>query len=142
MLPTMKKVSLVPILIGLIFFSCQNDVAKEKGVDDLFQEVMKVHDDVMPKTADMSRLSRKIKRLKEESTDTSDLAAYDDVLNELEKADAAMMDWMTDFKVPTDDSAKMVYLIQEKVKITEVRDIMLSSLERASSFLNEITDNE
>ncbi|MDX1683955.1 MAG: hypothetical protein R3275_01900 [Saprospiraceae bacterium] len=112
----------------LITLSCQ-----EKGNHPLFDEVMAIHDEVMPKVSDMSKLSRELKKEKQNLQDSSMIARYDQRIRELNEAEEAMFDWMRDFdaKRKTDEA----YLKKEKKNIKEVSELMLSSISNAQKLL-------
>jgi predicted transcriptional regulator len=105
-------------------------------VKQLYEEVMTIHDDVMPKISDISKLRRKIRKDKQESIESLQH------ITDLEKADDAMMDWMSDFqkyKTYNDSTkeSKMKYLNNEKLRIQSVSDQMYGSIESAKKYLNE-----
>lgn len=122
---------LIPVLGTLLMIAaCQSNTQ-----DALYEEVMKIHDDVMPKVADISRLSLQLKKEKKSIPDSVSVESYDDIISELDGAEKAMYDWMRDFKLPENDSEKSGYLEKEKVAIEKVRDRMLESITRANKFL-------
>ncbi len=106
-------------------------------------EVMKVHDEVMPKMSDIQHLTmqlrdRKTKAPMAESGKPDYPAAVDMNLTNLKEAEIAMMDWMKEYsdrfsKIAPDSTVQ--FLQQELVKINDVKTTMLSSIEEASAWL-------
>lgn len=139
-LSTMKKTLYLVALLALA--SCGENAVKQPvetvatendPTEVLFNEVMQVHDEVMPKMETIQALKMEVEPL----TAEGESAEY--VFNELEKADSAMMQWMRDFRVPEniDSESKKTYLETEKIKIENVKTMMLNSIEMAEGFLEE-----
>jgi len=108
----------------------------DSEVEALYDKVIEIHDDVMPKISDISKLRRKIRKQESKSPESLML------LNQLENADDAMMSWMSDFQVyksykDSTKESKMKYLNSEKVKITNVSDEMYEAINSAKEYLNE-----
>lgn len=76
------------ILLAATSFSCEN--AQEKVFDKLNEEVMSLHDQIMPKTEDLVTLKSQLDSLSKgpDSTHVKQLQSA------LSKADNSMMDWM------------------------------------------------
>lgn len=129
----------------LFAFACSKQTEhnhSETAVDSdnpnqvLYDQVMDIHDEVMPRMDDIERLKRE---LKEEITNTPDMvserkAQLEQVISNLDSAGTAMMDWMHKFN-PLPDSADQEeareYLENEMEKIKKVRDQMNESIEKA-----------
>ena len=131
----MQKITTAFILFMFMIVSCGPNHNDEE-VKQLYEEVIAIHDDVMPKISDISKLRRKIRKDKQENIESINY------MKELEEADDAMMDWMSDFqKYKTyDDStkeSKIKYLNNEKIRIQSVSDQMYGSIETAKKYLNE-----
>jgi hypothetical protein len=154
------KIQLLSLLLILgVFTACNSgntnaqDAAKgaeteaEKAAWDA---MMKVHDDVMPKMADINRTSRALKPYLEEGAleDKSMLEEVNRALKQLETADEGMMSWMSELKnlktlrKEMDHAAVMEYLKAEGETITKVQNDMLTSLENGQKVLAKITGNE
>ncbi|HEV7381805.1 MAG TPA: viral A-type inclusion protein [Dyadobacter sp.] len=142
--------NLIPaFMIVAILSGCAND--KEK-VQQLEGEVLTMHDEVMPKMDEIMslkiRLSKKIveldslqnegisgNSLAEERTKAADLN------QKLNESDKAMMGWMNEYR---GDSAKnlnadaaILYFENQKMKIEEVKQVTLKSINEAKSFLDK-----
>ena len=108
------------------------------GNQALYDEVMKVHDEVMPKMNDIYKLKGELKK---KISDTPDMpaekkSAIESALVKLDSASESMMVWMRKFN-PLPDSvgeAKATqYLEDQKVKVQKVKDDMLKAIEDAKA---------
>lgn len=102
----------------------------------LYDQVMDVHDEVMPKTDEIYKLKKDIQ---DKIAKSPDLAAdkrkeLDRILLELDSADDSMMDWMHKFN-PLPDTANQErareYLENEMEKIKKVRELINGSIQKA-----------
>jgi len=109
-----------------------------EGNEALYEEVMKVHDEVMPKMDDIFRLKED---LKNKIANTPDLAEekkkeIEARINELDSASSDMMVWMRKFN-PLPDSLgeekAREYLENEMEKIKKVREDVLAAIEKAKT---------
>jgi hypothetical protein len=131
-------------LFFLVFFwtACQNSTPKE-DYKSLFDEVMAIHDAVMPKTDDIYKLKRKLNEYRadlDKEKNSAERQLLTDAILRLEKANDSMMDWMNAFdadyekKSPADIKP---YLLSEKQKITAVSDSMLHALADGQKLLEK-----
>lgn len=137
--------SLLPVMLVMIW-SCgqkSNDDhhdheghEEELGNQALYDEVMKVHDEVMPKMDDIYRLKG---QLKERIDNTPGLAEdkkkeIESIIVRLDSASEGMMVWMRKFN-PLPDSLGVEqakeYLEGEMEKIKKVREDVRKALEDA-----------
>ncbi len=132
------RVSLVLLLSVIISLTACNQQAEEnqKTQTVAWYEMMKIHDEVMPKTSEINRLSRNLKGMKEEVPDILE-SQYNVALQKLEAAEEGMMTWMSELQ-QLDAMRKnksheeiMGYLNGEKRKIETVRKDMLNSIANA-----------
>lgn len=102
----------------------------------LYQQVMDVHDEVMPKMDDIYKLKR---NLQEQIANAPEMVEAQRLKLEariaaLDSASKAMMDWMHDFN-PLPDSADREeareYLEEEMERIKQVRQTMLEAIDSA-----------
>lgn len=136
------------VLIGGLAFSCgkpgqenHEHHADGDGSDPnqaLYNEVMDIHDEVMPKMEDLYKLKKK---MQEEIGNTSNLAEerkkeLEGLIAKLDSANMSMMDWMHEFN-PLPDSADQEdareYLENEMERVKKVREKMLESIEAAKN---------
>lgn len=121
----------LPFLIG--FLSCQDNSPEGKVLNKLYDNVMEVHDDVMPKISDMNRLGRQLKKQDPEKADPEVQSA----IRRLDQEEDRMMNWMRDFKRPSYDDVEKAkaYLAEEQKRIEVVRAGMLESMKIAKSLV-------
>lgn len=148
-LSTMKRIIYIAPLIALLSCgtpSTNNDKthghSHEEGAHDhshkgeeldeatemLYTDVMKVHDEVMPVMEEIQEYKTEMELELDERADY--------ILKELEKADEAMMVWMREFKVPESmpKEERQTYLESEKIKIENVKTMILNSIEMAEAY--------
>lgn len=101
----------------------------------LYEKVMEIHDEVMPKMEDIYKIKSQIKEkianspnlVKERKEQLEKLAL------QLDSANNAMMDWMHQFN-PLPDSVDQeearAYLEEQMEKIKKVKEEMMSALEK------------
>ncbi|MCG8475184.1 MAG: hypothetical protein MI784_06895 [Cytophagales bacterium] len=105
----------------------------------LFQEVMAIHDSIMPEMGTIMKYKRQLKKENDSLSALSGTKSQTTILNKkirlLDSADKAMMHWMHAF-----DSKKTVnhpheeimkYLNGEKEKIQQVKKLMEESIRKA-----------
>lgn len=125
---------------AIVILSCNLDQKSgevEYVLKKLHTEVMDIHDDVMPKMSSINKLERELKsRL--EDPDVIKKDTIQQLIYQLDEADDAMMNWMSEFKKPdykNFEAAEQVYLL-EKSKIIAVRQKMNSTISKAQVFIN------
>jgi len=117
----LNKVIIIPLLFGLLLFgSCKSGYSPE--VQKLYDEVMVIHDEVMPEMGTIHKLKKQFKSALKNSDVQDNKKSIEDQINALDFADDAMMEWMHQFKVPKDVSEKvqLEYLNDQKSKMTKV----------------------
>jgi hypothetical protein len=102
----------------------------------LYNEVMKVHDEVMPKMNDIHKLKMAIKERieKNQNLSTVERMKLDAMYAKLDSANDGMMVWMREFR-PLPDSVgeekAKKYLENEMERVQKVRQNMLNAIEAA-----------
>lgn len=140
------KVMLVLVLVGSVACKNQSTVAESTPSEEeqlekkRWDEVMVIHDDVMPKMGDIAKAQKKLRALSVEPVDSVILQQ----LAELETAEEAMWAWMHELKPAPEREAMahsdyLKYLDEEEEKISEVRDMMLTSISNAESLIAKHT---
>lgn len=110
----------------------------KKDNQALYDEVMKVHDEVMPKMNDIYKLKEELKK---EIADAPGMVeekrkAIETAILQLDAASEEMMDWMRNFN-PLPDSLgeenARKYLEEQKAKVDKVKVDMLQAIDKAKS---------
>jgi hypothetical protein len=124
------------IFLSLLAFSAckENQKTTETAQNQLYEEVMAIHDQVMPEMTTILNLKKDLKAI--EKPETKDIILQQ--VKELNDADEAMMTWMAAFKVPEDKTQEEAYLILEKEKIKQVSDLMYASMDRAKKLIDSL----
>jgi hypothetical protein len=150
----MQILSFFYLLLFFVLLSCgQNsnnsdttDTKKNPKIDSLYKIVMAKHDEVMPKTADIMKLTKILRQKLEIEKDN---VAKEKILNhlrELETSNDGMMEWMHEFKNEHLDkefyekkSSEEVldYLKKEENSIEQVAKLMLESIKNAELYLSK-----
>lgn len=134
----MKK-TLVLILIGLAACGKPRDnQSSNPPTDDpnkiLYNKVMDIHDEVMPRMDDIVRLKRELKETigKSSSLVPEKRKELEQKIVQLDSASKAMMQWMNDFR-PEEYTGEELreYLESEMERVTKVKELMLESIEKA-----------
>ena len=125
----MMKYILIPLLT-LIFSACAFK-SENPDIQKMYDEVMFIHDEVMPEMSTIHRLKKQIRN--QESLDSLSLG----LIKELEDADEAMMDWMARFKPDkkADEKDQLAYLLSEKEKISAVSNQMKTIINKAKTYV-------
>ncbi len=137
----MKKIYLIVFAIALFAAGCgksnSDDQVEEVAVneeDELYEKVMAIHDEVMPKMNDLHKLK---KQLEEEIKNSPDLVEerkqqIENRIKQLDEASESMMQWMRQFNpedFKADKEEYLNYLNEELEKVNNVKDEMLKALE-------------
>lgn len=132
------------LIISAAFVSCDN--GKKESEAKLHEEVMAVHDKVMPKMAELNRLKKQLKSYKETIAENN-VELKDSVLNAillLSKSEDLMNDWMANYKYPNQDAKHeelLTYLKAQKDTISHVSDDIFMSIAIAQGFLKNMPDS-
>jgi hypothetical protein len=129
----MKTILPVLSLVTLLVWGCG-----EKSQDNqaLYDDVMEVHDEVMPKMNDIYKLKEELKKQIADSPSLVDekKKAIESAILKLDSASERMMVWMRNFN-PLPDSLgeekARGYLEEQQEEIKKVKDDMLKAIEEA-----------
>lgn len=120
------------VVIGALVGCKKNEKEIEKP---LYDQVMDIHDEVMPKMNDLYKIK---KQLKDSITNTPDMAdeqkeKFEQTILEVESAASSMMVWMREFNPPeaTDKEAFNKYMESELVKVKKMREDVMRALENS-----------
>lgn len=109
---------------------------KNQDNQALYDEVMKVHDEVMPKMDDIYKLKQELKKQMADSANLADekRKTIEATMLRLDSASESMMVWMRNFN-PIPDSLgeekARAYLKEQQEKIKEVKEKMLEAIDEA-----------
>ncbi len=118
----------------LLFFACESGTKADPPKSErqkLYDEVMAIHDEMMPKIKPIRDAQKKILTSLQDSVKTIDEKLKNDYLmayTYLENADKEMNTWMKQFKAPTKDmtdDAATLYLKDQMKKVQQMKMIML-----------------
>lgn len=128
----MKKLQFLFLLFSLIgFIGCNEGNDEVKKLED---EVMAVHDEVMPKITDLFSAKKELEIALKNGADSVTVFS---LLKDLDSADESMQMWMEEYEMPDeslDKALKLSYLNEEKGKITKVKESILASIEKTTQF--------
>jgi len=142
----MKKL-FATVLCTILFlsFSCKEEKKAPEGSSQM-EEVMAIHDEVMPKMGTIGKLVGELKP-KVDSTEMGQ--QYEMAMKDLQEANTAMMDWMKDFGNRFDhdeimegaelSEEKQQWLNEEEEKVKVVKEKMNGSIARAEALLAKDT---
>lgn len=146
---TAKYLSIALFLLGGCSKNAHEHRNQDEGVSDtnpnqaLYDQVMDIHDEVMPKSDEIYAVRKKIQHKIDSIPNlTADKKKQlGQLISELDSADHSMMDWMHKFK-PLPDSANQElareYLENEMERIKNVRELINASLQKAREELGKI----
>ena len=128
----------------LIFAACAGDRTKHtlaSEISALEAEVIRIHDDVMPKMSDIARLME-IMATESENTALDSLTheEIDKAVSLLEAGDSLMWEWMHNYRLPENVTADSIhaYLQNEKLRMTKVRDTMVKGIANAEQLVQKL----
>lgn len=101
--------------------------------DILYDEVMKIHDEVMPKMNDLHKMKEGLKKQIAETPDLTEekRKALEEEVSKIEAASKSMMVWMREFNPPADslgEAAVKEYLEGQLESVKKVKENILQVL--------------
>lgn len=137
----MKKIVFAfAVIFTILLISCKQE--KKEAKPTQMEEVMAIHDEVMPK---MGKINTLIQELNTKIDTTEATTQYAEAKKNLEAAHKFMMDWMKGFgerftsdeimKGKTLSDEKKKWLDEEEEKVKELRNQINSSIENAEDLL-------
>ena len=129
----MKRVFFLLIATNLFlsFSACKSE--DKESETNLNQEIMKIHDEVMPKMGDLNRMKRQLNAYKDEVPDDN-AAMKDSLINAilvLSKTEDNMNDWMASYKYPNPEmkhEEMMKYLKGQQDTIKQINNDVFMSI--------------
>lgn len=155
------KYSLFFFVCALIFASCKQKPSEAKteetttsevrtqpvvlsaDLQNYENEIMKIHDEVMPRMSEINQLATKLKSIKSAAGTTeagkpNTPDGLDDALNALRNAEQYMMDWMKEYsdrRATLSEADMPKFLEKELEKISEVKIRMENAIDKANSWI-------
>ncbi len=137
----MKKILSIIVLAFLLIYSC-GEKTKE-ATDMLYDQVMAVHDEIMPKMGDIMKYKKQLRQKAEllsAEVDSAQIAAINEAIAGLDNAHDGMMGWMRefdrDFSKGTQEEI-MKYLNAQKEKIEKVGQVTNAAIQSAIELLEQ-----
>lgn len=130
-------------LIALLLFAtaCKEEKKAPEGPTQM-EQVMAVHDEVMPK---MGKLGKLVGELKSKVDTTETGRQYEAAMKDLQAANTNMMDWMMSFgnRFDSDEildgkelsEEKQGWLNEEEAKVNALKEQINSSIKKAEALL-------
>lgn len=121
----MKKFFLTSFFAISLLSSCENEKVQE--AKKLNQQIMVVHDEVMPKLGELNSLKQHVKQYSQ-ITSPENAALKDSLIQGilvLTEADEAMMNWMAQYEYPNpklNDEEILKYLTAQKDSVKQMSD--------------------
>lgn len=134
-----KNWLLVFLCSSIIGVSCSSSGSKQEDKQkQLIDEVMAVHDEVMPKMDTVMTLKSSLDSALKVSS-SNDSAKIMALSAALDSADVKMSVWMEEYRPELvkgkNDSTVVKYLENEKIRISLVKEVTNKSIEEATAFL-------
>lgn len=122
-------------LFAFILLACNGSKPQHEESSNLYDEVMAVHDEVMPKMRDIRVLTKQLKKIDNYADNPQIMGA----ITQLSKADDAMMDWMAQFKIPKEGTQQdeKAYLTGQMKSVNNMRDQMMAALDNAQMIVDQ-----
>jgi molecular chaperone GrpE (heat shock protein) len=131
----MNKI-IITISLFTSLIACQKNAEDKQKT--MINEVMAVHDEVMPKMDDIMSLKSSLDSAIKVSPDS---AKAKTLYSNLDMADNQMMDWMENYDSESVKGKSAVeiskYFTKQKTKITEVKILTDKSIDEAKGFLGK-----
>jgi hypothetical protein len=141
----MKFLFIAFIALSLMVTNCgspnKNSEAAQKALaEERWEEMMALHDNVMPKMSEINKISRELKKM--ENIPAELKAEVQDMLTTLDKADEGMMSWMAGFSKYNSNTYSHEDLMkaydQEMEAGKAVEQTILSSIEKGNELLKKL----
>lgn len=136
----MKKL-FVALSVFALLTSCKNTPKQAEGPTKM-EQVMGIHDEIMPK---MGTIARLVGTLNDEIELHGSTPEKEKAVKDLQNAHKFMMDWMKEFgghfsadeilKGAPLTSEKQETLLEQEVKVNQLKSDILGSIERAEALL-------
>ena len=132
--------SLLTLVVILQIFACGNKGASKDVTSNdnqiLYNEIMDIHDEVMPKTEEIYNINKQLKTSLQDANTDAEKELLQDQINYFDSVNNMMMDWMHEFKplpdTTNEETARSYYEAHlEKVKL--VREAILAAVDKGKN---------
>ena len=133
----------LPLCILILLVSCKESKKTEEDLTQM-EQVMTIHDEVMPK---MGKLARLVAEIKPKVDSTAAGKDYKVAMTDLQEANKSMMNWMMVFgeRFNSDEilegkelsPQKQKWLDEEEIKVIALKKQINSSIEKAEVLLDK-----
>lgn len=135
----MKNLTLI---VAIAFtFACSAPTKKESASDQpsMKEQVMAVHDEVMPKMGDLMKARKALLAKLETTTDSTEVAKLKQLAAEIEAANEGMMVWMRNFdpNFSGTEAETEAYLNDQLKSVEKVKSDMLNALAAGQMVLEQ-----
>ncbi len=143
----MRSIFIALIAISFLAAQCGSESTAEQQkaeADQKWEELMALHDEVMPEMGEVNRIKRTLRSM--ENIPEAMQAEVAQMITRLDKADESMMSWMASFgkysntDLPHDEL--MVAYKKEMEKGKEVEAAIYSSIEDGNTLLEKLKKEE
>ena len=119
------------------FISCNNTAGSSSESKALYDQVMVIHDEVMPEMKTIRQLSKKLKKIEGQESNTEIITS----LKSLDDAHESMMAWMAQFDMPDNISSEeeIKYLNDQLISVKVMSDGIYETLAKAESTIQKFT---
>jgi hypothetical protein len=128
-----QSFALVFAALLISFTGCSPKQKEEDQNKSLYNQVMDIHDEVMPSMGELNRLKRELKEKIENSPNLVDekKQEVEETILLIDSASKSMMVWMREFS-PEDyaEGELTEYLKSEMKRVQQVKETMLDALEK------------
>lgn len=140
----MKSTLSIFLIAIFVVTSCEKQ--KKNSKDQLYDKVMAVHDEIMPKMGDIMKYKKQLKAKIEELTvpgeeeNEAKIAELTKAVDDLENSHEGMMNWMREFDNDFEGKVEadvMAYLKDQMTKIENVGKATNTALKNAQELLAE-----
>ncbi len=115
--------------------------SKENELKTLKDEVMAIHDEVMPKIGDLRKVRMELESLSDSlmATDSTRAMELSSLAADISDASEGMMVWMRNYEPEFEGTEEEIkaYLEGQKVSIQKVKEDMLESMESGAKALGQ-----
>lgn len=123
----------------------KSNAIQQEMEDETWDEVMEIHDEVMPEMTTINRINKQLKTaLETNAVPATDSSRVRKAVDQLTAADEAMWSWMHELvqidrlRQDKGHTEIMEYLNNEKVKIAKVRMEMVNSIKVGNDIITEL----